>query len=49
MPHFLDLHTTDRAALRGILERAAAMKAARAGRPRGRPTTTCRLPGGWWR
>ncbi|MCL4187734.1 MAG: ornithine carbamoyltransferase [Rhodobacteraceae bacterium] len=35
MPHFLDLHTTDRAALRGILDRAAAMKAARAGRPRG--------------
>jgi len=37
MPHFLDLHTTDAAALRGILDAARAMKTARAGRPRGAP------------
>ncbi len=37
MPHFLDLHTTDAGALRAILDRARAMKAARAGRPRGAP------------
>jgi len=35
MTHFLDIHTTDAAALRGILESAGAMKAARAGRARG--------------
>ena len=37
MPHFLDLHTTDAAALRGMLDAARAMKTARAGRPRGAP------------
>ncbi|WP_300035834.1 ornithine carbamoyltransferase [uncultured Roseobacter sp.] len=35
MNHFLDIHTTDPAELRGIIDSAAAMKAARAGRPRG--------------
>ncbi|WP_193140589.1 MULTISPECIES: ornithine carbamoyltransferase [unclassified Meridianimarinicoccus] len=35
MPHFLDIHTTDPAQLRGILDQAAAMKAARAGLPKG--------------
>jgi ornithine carbamoyltransferase len=35
MNHFLDIHKTDPAALRGILDDAAAMKTARAGRPRG--------------
>lgn len=35
MNHFLDIHKTDTAALRGILDQAAAMKAARAGRPKG--------------
>ena len=34
--HFLDLHTTPAAELRAILGAAAAMKAARAGKPRGR-------------
>ena len=37
MRHFLDLHTTAADALRGILDDAARMKAARAGRPRGTP------------
>ncbi len=37
MNHFLDIHKTDRTALRDIVETAKAMKAARAGRPRGAP------------
>ena len=37
MPHFLDLHLAAPDSLRAILDRAAAMKAARAGRPRGQP------------
>ena len=37
MSHFLDIHTTDPLALRKILDQAAAMKTARAGRPRGTP------------
>ncbi|MGR3542300.1 MAG: ornithine carbamoyltransferase [Hasllibacter sp.] len=37
MPHFLDLHTTDPAALGGMIDDAARMKAARAGRPKGAP------------
>ncbi len=35
MNHFLDLHKTDPAALRGIIDHAIAMKNARAGRTRG--------------
>ncbi|PVA11274.1 ornithine carbamoyltransferase [Pelagivirga sediminicola] len=35
MNHFLDIHKTDPAALRGIIDSAAAMKSARAGRSRG--------------
>jgi ornithine carbamoyltransferase len=35
--HFLDLHTTPASELRAILAQAAAMKAARAGLPRGAP------------
>jgi len=35
MNHFLDIHKTDKAALRGILDNAHAMKAARKGRPKG--------------
>ena len=35
MKHFLDIHHTNRSDLRGILNSANAMKAARAGRPRG--------------
>ncbi len=35
MTHFLDIHKTDPTELRAILDQAATMKAARAGRPRG--------------
>lgn len=35
MNHFLDIHKTDPAALRGIIDSAAAMKSARKGRARG--------------
>lgn len=37
MPHFLDINRTDPAALRGMIDTAAAMKAARNGLPRGTP------------
>ena len=37
MRHFLDLHTTDAADLRTILDRAGQMKTARGDRPRGAP------------
>jgi len=37
MTHFLDIHKTNPAALRAIIERARAMKDARQGRPRGMP------------
>ncbi|HEY9039976.1 MAG TPA: ornithine carbamoyltransferase [Roseovarius sp.] len=37
MNHFLDIHKTDPAALRSIIDNAAAMKSARGGRPRGVP------------
>ncbi|MCC1481423.1 ornithine carbamoyltransferase [Roseibaca sp. Y0-43] len=37
MPHFLDLHTTDRAALRAMIDQAHSMKQARADRPKGTP------------
>ena len=37
MTHFLDIHTTDRTALRSIIDSAHAMKAARNGRPKGSP------------
>ncbi len=37
MNHFLDIHTTDPAALRGMIDQAAAMKAARKGQPKGTP------------
>ncbi|MGR3493256.1 MAG: ornithine carbamoyltransferase [Shimia sp.] len=37
MPHFLDIHKTDPAALRGMLDQAAAMKTARKGQPKGAP------------
>ena len=37
MKHFLDIHTTDPAALRHMIDRALAMKAARNGRPKGAP------------
>ncbi|MEM8653418.1 MAG: ornithine carbamoyltransferase [Pseudomonadota bacterium] len=37
MNHFLDIHTTDQADLRKIIDSAHAMKTARAGRPKGTP------------
>lgn len=37
MNHFLDIHKTDAAELRGIIDQALAMKTARLGRPRGTP------------
>ncbi|PWE30878.1 ornithine carbamoyltransferase [Pararhodobacter marinus] len=37
MNHFLDIHTTDTADLRAIIDQAAAMKAARQGRHKGTP------------
>jgi len=37
MTHFLDIHKTDPAALRQIIDQAGAMKSARDGRPRGAP------------
>jgi ornithine carbamoyltransferase len=37
MPHFLDIHTTEAPALRGMLDAAQAMKSARGGRPKGAP------------
>lgn len=37
MTHFLDIHTTDPADLRHIIDNAQTMKQARAGRPRGTP------------
>ena len=45
MNHFLDIHKTDPAALRGILDSAAAMKAARAGRLHGAPDDAQPLAG----
>ena len=37
MTHFLDINKTDPAALRAMIDQAAAMKRARAGRPKGAP------------
>ena len=37
MNHFLDIHTTDAAELRGMIDSARAMKTARNGRPKGAP------------
>lgn len=37
MPHFLDIHTTEKPALRQMIDLARSMKQARAGRPRGTP------------
>ncbi|MER2507586.1 ornithine carbamoyltransferase [Amaricoccus sp.] len=45
MRHFLDLHTTPAAELRGMLAAADAMKAARAGRPKGAPDAEQPLAG----
>ena len=45
MTHFLDINKTDPAALRAMIDQAAAMKAARAGRPKGAPDDTQPLAG----
>lgn len=45
MPHFLDLHTTDRAALRAMIDQAHDMKRARADRPKGTPDDSQPLKG----
>ncbi len=45
MNHFLDIHTTDPADLRAMIDSAAAMKAARAGRPKGTPDDETPLAG----
>ena len=45
MNHFLDIHKTDPADLRGIIDQAAQMKTARLGRPRGAPDDDAPLAG----
>jgi len=45
MNHFLDIHKTDPAALRSMIDAARAMKKARAGRPRGAPDDVRPLDG----
>ncbi len=45
MKHFLDIHTTDTAALRAMIDTAHAMKVARNGRPKGTPDDTQPLKG----
>jgi ornithine carbamoyltransferase len=45
MTHFLDIHKTDPADLRAMIETARAMKEARAGRPKGAPDDTQPLAG----
>ncbi len=45
MQHFLDIHTTDPADLRAMIDRAQAMKSARNGLPRGTPDAETPLAG----
>jgi len=45
MPHFLDIHTTDPADLRSMIDAAKAMKAARGDRPKGAPDDSLPLDG----
>ncbi|MDF0602224.1 ornithine carbamoyltransferase [Psychromarinibacter sp. C21-152] len=45
MTHFLDIHKTDPAALRQIIDSAQAMKTARDGKPKGTPDATRPLDG----
>lgn len=45
MNHFLDIHKTDQAALRQIIDDAITMKTARAGRPKGTPDDVQPLAG----
>ena len=45
MKHFLDIHTTEAADLRGMIDSARAIKTARAGQPRGTPDAEQPLAG----
>ena len=45
MPHFLDIHTTDRAALRSMIDQARIMKDARGDRPKGTADDSLPLQG----
>ena len=45
MTHFLDIHTTDAADLRAMIDTARTMKEARAGRPKGTPDDALPLDG----
>ncbi len=45
MNHFIDIHKTDAAALRGMIDSAHAMKTARGGRPKGTPDDAQPLAG----
>nr|MCU0907417.1 ornithine carbamoyltransferase [Paracoccaceae bacterium] len=45
MNHFLDIHLTDPAHLRAMIDGARAMKDARGGRPRGAPDDVQPLAG----
>jgi len=45
MNHFLDIHKTDASALRGMIDAARRMKAARGGRPKGTPDDAQPLAG----
>ena len=45
MNHFLDIHKTDKGALREVIDSAIAMKSARDGRPKGAPDDTLPLDG----
>ena len=45
MPDFLDIHTTDPADLRIMIDQARTMKDARGGRPRGTPDDESPLAG----
>ncbi len=49
MPHFLDIHTTDPADLRAMIDQAREMADARRGARAARPTTRSRWRAGWWR
>jgi ornithine carbamoyltransferase len=45
MPHFLDIHKTDKPALRAIIDQARAMKSARLGQPKAAPDAEQPLAG----
>jgi ornithine carbamoyltransferase len=49
MKHFLDIHKTDPAELRSMIDLAQAMKTARNGRPKGSPDDASRSRAAWSR